>query len=116
MLGHICRHLDEWLISLHWELWGLGPCGPFFLLLPSMPWTGLGPQVRRVSDGILSQIVDAVYMAEVELDAKVESVTDINFLKALCDAVSLSLISKPHVPPAFCLLEKKAFRGLPVGV
>lgn len=55
-------------------------------------------------------------MAEVELDAKVESVTDINFLKALCDAVSLSLISKPHVPPAFCLLEKKAFRGLPVGV
>ena len=46
-------------------------------------------------------------MTKVELEAKVDSVTDeINFPKALYDALSLLCIPKPCDPPASRLLEK----------
>lgn len=47
-------------------------------------------------------------MTKVELEAKVDSVTDeINFLKALYDAVSLLFIPRPHAPPASHRVDRK---------
>lgn len=55
-------------------------------------------------------------MNKVELEVKVDSVTDeINFLKALYDAVSLLLISKLH-DPLPSMPWGRRHSGSPVGV
>ncbi|KAJ8797947.1 hypothetical protein J1605_001683 [Eschrichtius robustus] len=66
-----------------------------------------GPSPTSHPRAQLNRDTDAAYMTKVELEAKVDSVTDeLNFPKALYDALSLLCIPKPCDPPASRLLEK----------